>query len=40
MIATGQLFNPGGPAEFGASIDEQRARLKAAANALGIQAKQ
>jgi tripartite-type tricarboxylate transporter receptor subunit TctC len=40
LIATGQLFNPGGPAEFGASIDEQRARVKAAANALGIAAKQ
>jgi tripartite-type tricarboxylate transporter receptor subunit TctC len=40
LMATGQLFNPGGPAEFGASIDEQRARVKAAANALGVSAKQ
>jgi len=31
LTATGQLFNPGGPAEFSVSIDEQRARLKAAA---------
>jgi tripartite-type tricarboxylate transporter receptor subunit TctC len=39
LMASGQMFNPGGPAEFGASIDEQRARLKAAANDLDISAK-
>ena len=40
LTATGQLFNPGGPAEFGTSIDVQRVSVKAAANALGISAKQ
>jgi tripartite-type tricarboxylate transporter receptor subunit TctC len=40
LTATGQLFNPGGPTEFGASIDAQRARVKAAANLLGMPAKQ
>jgi len=40
LTATGQLFNPGGPAEFGVSIETQRATIKAAATALGIQAKQ
>jgi tripartite-type tricarboxylate transporter receptor subunit TctC len=40
LTRTGQLFNPGGPAEFGASIETQRATVKAAANALGLYAKQ
>jgi len=40
LTRTGQLFNPGGPAEFGASIVTQRATVTAAANALGLQAKQ
>jgi tripartite-type tricarboxylate transporter receptor subunit TctC len=40
LTRTGQLFAPGGPAEFGASIEAQRATVAAAANALGIQAKQ
>jgi len=40
LTRTGQAFNPGGPAEFGASIDTQRATVKAAANALGLEAKQ
>ena len=36
LTRTGQLFNPGGPAEFGASIEVQRATVAAAANALGF----
>src|SRR5262249_55410417 len=40
LTDTGQLYNPGGPAEFATSIAEQRARIKAAADALGIAAKQ
>ncbi len=36
LTRTGQLFNPGGPAEFGASIETQRATVTAAANALGL----
>ena len=40
LTRTGQLFNPGGPAEFGASIETQRATVAAAANALGMIAKQ
>jgi tripartite-type tricarboxylate transporter receptor subunit TctC len=40
LTRTGQAFNPGGPAEFGASIETQRATVAAAANALGLQAKQ
>ena len=36
LTRTGQLFNPGGPAEFGASIEHQRATVTAAANALGM----
>ena len=40
LTRTGQLFNPGGPAEFGASIESQRATVTAAANALGMYAKQ
>ena len=40
LTRTGQLFNPGGPAEFGASIETQRATVTAAANALGLYAKQ
>jgi tripartite-type tricarboxylate transporter receptor subunit TctC len=40
LTATGQLFNPGGPAEFGASIEVQRATVANAAKALGIAAKQ
>jgi tripartite-type tricarboxylate transporter receptor subunit TctC len=33
---TGQLPNPGGPAEFGAAIDEQRAKLAVIAKDLGL----
>jgi tripartite-type tricarboxylate transporter receptor subunit TctC len=40
LTKTGQLFNPGGPAEFGKSIETQRATVAAAASALGIQPKQ
>ena len=40
LTRTGQLFNPGGPAEFGASIEHQRATVAAAAEALGMKAKQ
>jgi tripartite-type tricarboxylate transporter receptor subunit TctC len=40
LTRTGQLFNPGGPAEFSASIKTQRATVTAAANALGLKAKQ
>ncbi len=39
LTATAQLFNPGGPSEFGVSIESQRATVKAAADALGLQAK-
>jgi len=35
---TGQLLNVGGPAEFAAAIEEQRARLAAVAKHLGIKA--
>lgn len=36
MNATGQIFNIGGSEQFGRSIDEQRAKIAAFANALGI----
>ena len=39
LISTAQLPNPGGPAEFAKSIDEQRAVLAKAAKDLGIGAK-
>jgi len=37
---TGQLPNPGGPAEFGAAIDAQRAGLAVIAKDLGLKATQ
>jgi hypothetical protein len=40
LTRTGQAFNPGGPAEFGTSIETQRATVAAAATAIGLQAKQ
>jgi tripartite-type tricarboxylate transporter receptor subunit TctC len=40
LIATGQIVNLGGPAEFDASIAEQRARLAAIAKELGIKPSQ
>jgi tripartite-type tricarboxylate transporter receptor subunit TctC len=36
LIQTGQILNPGSPAEFAAAIDEQRAKLAAIAKALDI----
>jgi tripartite-type tricarboxylate transporter receptor subunit TctC len=36
LISTAQIPNPGGPAEFAKSIDEQRAVLAKAAKELGI----
>ena len=36
LNATGQMPNFGGPAEFHASIEEQRARIDAAAKSLGV----
>jgi len=40
LTRSGQAFNPGGPAEFGASTEKQRATVAAAAAALGLKAKQ
>lgn len=40
LTATGQVLNLGGPAEFAAATDEQRAKLAAVAKALGIKATQ
>jgi hypothetical protein len=39
LITTAQIPNPGGPAEFARSIDEQRAVLARAAKDLGIAAR-
>jgi len=39
LIMTAQIPNPGGPAEFASSIDEQRAVLAKAAKVLGIATK-
>ena len=39
LIMTAQVPNPGGPAEFAASIDQQRAVVAKAAKELGISAK-
>jgi tripartite-type tricarboxylate transporter receptor subunit TctC len=39
LIRTGQFFAPGGPAEFGASIEAQRARLAGAARVIGTPSK-
>jgi len=36
LLATGQILNTGGRAEFGAAIDEQRAKVDAIAKELGI----
>jgi tripartite-type tricarboxylate transporter receptor subunit TctC len=36
LNATGQMPNFGGPAEFHAAIEEQRARIDAAAKSLGV----
>ena len=40
LSATAQVVSPGGPAEFSASIEEQRAKVAAIAQALGIKPKQ
>ena len=40
LIATAQVVNPGGPAEFAASIEDQRSKIAAIAQALGIKPKQ
>jgi tripartite-type tricarboxylate transporter receptor subunit TctC len=40
LNATGQLASPGGPVEFAAAIDEQRARLAAVVRELGVKATQ
>lgn len=40
LIATGQILNLGGPAEFAAAIAQQRARLAAIAKDLGIKPSQ
>ena len=40
LAATGQVLNLGGPAEFAAATEEQRARIAAAAKDLGIKATQ
>jgi tripartite-type tricarboxylate transporter receptor subunit TctC len=40
LTLTGQFVNPGGPVEFGKSIDEQRATIAEAAKVLGVAAKQ
>jgi tripartite-type tricarboxylate transporter receptor subunit TctC len=39
LNATGQVVAPGGPAEFAASIQEQRARLDESAKTLGVKPK-
>jgi tripartite-type tricarboxylate transporter receptor subunit TctC len=40
LTRTGQLFNPGGPAEFRDSIEHQRKTVTEAAQAIGMKAKQ
>ena len=40
LTRTGQIVNPGGPAEFAKAIDDQRARIAEAAKVLGLKAKQ
>jgi tripartite-type tricarboxylate transporter receptor subunit TctC len=36
LSATGQVVNPGSPAEFAAALDEQRATVKKIGDTLGI----
>ncbi len=36
LLATGQVVNPGGPAEFSAAIEAQRAQVAATGVLLGI----
>jgi tripartite-type tricarboxylate transporter receptor subunit TctC len=40
LASTAQVPNPGGPAEFAAAVEEQRAKIATIAQALGIKAKQ
>jgi tripartite-type tricarboxylate transporter receptor subunit TctC len=40
LVLNGQIVNPGGPVEFGKSIDAQRAQLAGAAKLIGIAPKQ
>jgi tripartite-type tricarboxylate transporter receptor subunit TctC len=40
LTRTGQIVNPGGPADFAKAIDDQRAAIAAAAKVIGIQPKQ
>jgi tripartite-type tricarboxylate transporter receptor subunit TctC len=40
LASTAQTPNPGGPAEFAASVEDQRAKIAAIAQALGIKPKQ
>jgi tripartite-type tricarboxylate transporter receptor subunit TctC len=40
LVKTGQIVNPGGPAEFAKAIDDQRARIAAAAKVIGVNPKQ
>jgi tripartite-type tricarboxylate transporter receptor subunit TctC len=40
LNVTGQIANAGGPAEFAASMQEQRERLAVAAKELGLKAAQ
>ena len=40
LAGTAQVINPGGPAEFAAAVEDQRAKIAAIAQALGIKPKQ
>ena len=40
LTRTGQAFNPGGPAEFGAAAESQRKQVAAAATAIGLKIRQ
>jgi len=40
LIGTAQVVNPGGPAEFATSIEDQRSKIATIAQALGIKPKQ
>jgi len=40
LASTAQVVNPGGPAEFAAAVEEQRAKIANIAQALGIKPKQ
>ena len=40
LTSTAQVVNPGGPTEFAAAVDAQRARIATIAQALGIKSKQ